>query len=312
MHRLRFIDSHTGGEPTRLILEGFPDLGEGSLIARRERLLRDFDAWRRAIVHEPRGHEALVAAILLPPERPESAFSLIFLNNAGALGMCGHGLIGVLASLGFLGRIGPGRLLIDTPAGQVSAELEEEGEVRFENVPALLLREALTLEVPALGLVRGALAWGGNGFFVVEEHPFELAASPPATLSRACLSIRAALSDGGLGECAGQTIDHIELVERMDERLYRNFVLCPGGAHDRSPCGTGTSALLAVLAMRGALAPGETIRVRSPYGSEFRASYRIAEGRLLPTITGRAHVLAMGELLIDPEDPFAFGLAAAT
>ncbi len=285
MHRLRFIDSHTGGEPTRLILEGFPDLGEGSLIARRERLLRDFDAWRRAIVHEPRGHEALVAAILLPPERPESAFSLIFLNNAGALGMCGHGLIGVLASLGFLGRIGPGRLLIDTPAGQVSAELQEGGTVRFENVPALLLREALTLEVPALGLVRGALAWGGNGFFVVEAHPFELAAVPPATLSRACLSIRAALSGGGLGECAGHPIDHIELVERMDERLYRNFVLCPGGAHDRSPCSSTSAPCSRCWRCEGA--PGETIRVRSPYGSEFPGELP-HRGRLLPTITSRA------------------------
>ncbi len=308
MRRLRFIDSHTGGEPTRLILEGFPDLGGDSLGERRARLLAAFDHWRRAILLEPRGHEALVAAILLPPQRPESDFALIFLNNVGALAMCGHGLIGAVTSLAFLGRLSPGGLRIDTPAGMVEAELCKDGSVRFENVPSYPLGEPLALTVPGLGPVCGELAWGGNGFFVVREHPLALAGTPAQALRARALAIREALAAGGHTEYDGHPIDHIELVQADGPGRFRNFVLCPGGAHDRSPCGTGTSALVAVLATRGALAPGEWIRVLSPYGSAFAASYRRAGDEIRPIVAGRAHVTACGELLIDPEDPFAFGL----
>lgn len=308
MRRLRFIDSHTGGEPTRLILEGFPDLGGGSLGERRARLLAHFDHWRRAILIEPRGHEALVAAILLPPQRAESDFGLIFLNNVGALAMCGHGLIGAVASLAFLGRLNPGRLAIDTPAGTVDAELGEDGSVRFENVPSYPLGEPLALSVPGLGPVRGELAWGGNGFFVVREHPLTLAGTPVEVLRAAALAIRQALAAGRRGEYAGHRIDHVELIQADGHGAFRNFVLCPGGAHDRSPCGTGTSALIAVLAARGELAPGQWIHVLSPYGSSFAACYRRVGGDIRPIIAGRAHVTACGELLVDPGDPFAFGL----
>jgi 4-hydroxyproline epimerase len=307
MLRLPFIDSHTGGEPTRLILAGFPELGTGPLSERRALLLEGFDAWRRAILLEPRGHEALVAAILQPPERPESAFGLIFLNNAGALSMCGHGLIGAVTSLAFLGRIRPGTLGVDTPAGRVEATLSADGEVAFRNVESRVLEADLVLRVPGLGSVRGDLAWGGNGFFVVREHPLDLAA-PPATLQSACRSIRAVLAERGLERLHGHAIDHIELIDRVDERRYRNFVLCPGGAYDRSPCGTGTSALIASLALRGELEPGATIAVESPIGSRFEASYRRSGAGVVPVIAGRAHLIAQGELLLDPADPFVFGM----
>jgi 4-hydroxyproline epimerase len=155
MQRISVIDSHTGGEPTRLVTHGFPDLGHGSMAERRQRLADQHDAWRTACMLEPRGNDVLVGALLCEPVDPSACAGVIFFNNSGYLGMCGHGTIGLVVSLAHLGRIGPGVHNIETPVGTVQATLHEDRSVSVRNVPAYRYRQAVTLQVPGIGTVVG-------------------------------------------------------------------------------------------------------------------------------------------------------------
>jgi 4-hydroxyproline epimerase len=308
MNPIHVLDSHTGGEPTRLVLDGGPDLGTGPLAERAARFRTSFDHLRSAIVNEPRGSDPVVGALLVPPHRPDCAVGVIFFNNVGLLGMCGHGTIGLVASLAHLGRLPPGHLRIDTPVGAVSAELHPDGTVAVENVPSRRLAAGVTVEVPGLGPVRGDVSWGGNGFFLVSDHglPVELAALE--RLTDFAWRIRQAVNAQGFPE-----VDHVELFAPSPRPGVhsRNFVLCPGKAYDRSPCGTGTSAKLACLAADGKLAEGEDWVQESVIGSTFTARYRWhdrAQGEIIPTITGTAHVTAEARLHLDPRDPFRWGI----
>jgi 4-hydroxyproline epimerase len=310
----RFIDSHTGGEPTRLLVSGGPDLGLGPMAERRERLQQQHDHWRRALVNEPRGSDVIVGGLLLPPDKPGSLAGVIFFNNVGTLGMCGHGTIGVVATLAHLGRIGPGVHALDTPVGTVQATLHEDGSVSVANVASYRHLRQVAVAVPGLGTVHGDVAWGGNWFFLCTDHGLALEARHVATLTQRAEAIRQALAAQGITGAEGAEIDHIELLgPPADPRHHgRNFVLCPGLAYDRSPCGTGTSAKLACLAADGALAPGEVWQQESVIGSVFGAHYTWAPGSagaVLPVIHGRAHVTMDATLLFDPQDPFAWGLA---
>ncbi|MEO8544207.1 MAG: proline racemase family protein [Burkholderiaceae bacterium] len=311
MQKLHCIDSHTGGEPTRVVLSGFPDLHELPLTQALHVLREQYDAYRRATVCEPRGSDVLVGAVLLPPRTPGALASVIFFNNVGYLGMCGHGTIGLMATLEYLGRATPGRYTLDTPVGAVQVELRGKGEAVIENVPAYRQRSDVVLDVPGHGTVRGDVAWGGNWFFLCDAGalPMDLASVEPLT-SRAW-AIRQALVAAGVTGRDGAEIDHIELMGPALDGANdgRNFVLCPGRAYDRSPCGTGTSAKLACLAADGKLAPGALWRQESVLGSVFEASYRIDGAQLIPTIQGQAHVCAETTLLIDDADPYAWGIA---
>jgi len=308
--RLRIIDSHTGGEPTRVVLEGGLDLGQGPLAERRARLDADHDAWRRGVVCEPRGSEALVGALLVPPHRSDCALGMIFFNSVGTLGMCGHGTLGVMETLRHLGRLQPGRVRIDTPVGPVTAELLPDGSAMVINVPAHRLRRQVQLEVPGLGRVCGDVAWGGNWFFLVEAHGLTLHPGNRPRLQEAAMAIRAALVHHGITGTDGAVIDHVELTGPPQDPANqgRGFVLCPGQAWDRSPCGTGTSARLACLLEDGELAEGQVWRQESLIGSVFSGWMAREDGQLLPHIQGRAHVTAEATLLFDAEDPFAFGI----
>jgi 4-hydroxyproline epimerase len=314
MHTLRIIDSHTGGEPTRVVIDGFPARPPGlSLAAWRERLRREHDAWRRATVCEPRGNDVIVGAWLGAPEQPGSLASVVFFNNVGYLGMCGHGTIGVIATLAHLGRIGAGHHRLDTPVGSVDCELHADGRVSVINVPAYRAQAAVTLAVPGLGDVRGDIAWGGNWFFLADSPRTPVAFENVEALTDDAWRVRQALAAAGLTGDDGAEIDHIELFGAgSDGADSRSFVLCPGRAWDRSPCGTGTSAKLACLAADGRLAPGERWRQQSVIGSVFDASYEWhdrTQGRIRPSITGEAFVCGAGELLLDPRDPLCWGLA---
>ncbi len=309
MHRIRTIDSHTGGEPTRLVIEGFPDLGTGSMAERRALLAADHDRWRAATVLEPRGNDVIVGALLCTPVDPTNAAGVIFFNNTGYLGMCGHGTIGLIASLAWLGRIAPGEHGIETPVGTVQTTLHDDGSVSVRNVPAYRLHKALQVEVPGHGTVTGDVAWGGNWFFLVTDHVHRVHSDNIDALTGFSWAIRQALETQGMRGDDGGVIDHIELFADDDHADSRNFVLCPGRAYDRSPCGTGTSAKLACLAADGKLAPGTTWRQTSIIGSQFDASYQPgADGRVLPMLRGRAHMSADSTLLIDEADPFAWGI----
>jgi 4-hydroxyproline epimerase len=312
MKTIRVIDSHTGGEPTRLVIEGFPDLGKGDMAERRRLLAEQFDNWRAATVLEPRGSDVLVGALLCEPVDPQACAGVIFFNNSGYLGMCGHGTIGLVASLAHLGRIQPGVHRIETPVGTVEATLHEDRSVSVRNVPAYRYRKDVRLEVPGLGSVTGDIAWGGNWFFLIADHGQRVASDNLDALTAYTSAVMRALEDQGIRGEDGGEIDHIELFADDDQADSRNFVLCPGKAYDRSPCGTGTSAKLACLAADGKLRAGEPWHQASVIGSRFEGRFEWQDdarnGRIIPTIRGRAHISAETTLLLEEDDPFAWGI----
>ena len=312
---LRVVDSHTAGEPTRVIVSGAPDLGDGPMAVRVQRLAERHDDLRRAVILEPRGSNALVGALLCPPAEPDCATGVLFFNNVGYLGMCGHGAIGVAVTLAYLDRVGLGAMRLDTPVGVVTVDLATANEVTIENVPSHRYRHDVAVDVPDIGTVRGDVAWGGNWFFLVDlastGATVPIALAHEIELTAIAKRIKNALVAGGVTGADGAEIDHIELLgpAQADDADGRNFVLCPGGAYDRSPCGTGTSAKIACLAAEGALQPGEAWVQESMIGSRFVAQYRRGgEGEVIPCITGEAFVCAESTLIRQPGDPFAQGI----
>ena len=308
MQRIQIIDSHTGGEPTRLVVHGFPDLGQGSMAERRALLAAQHDRWRTATVLEPRGNDVIVGALLCAPVDARNAAGVVFFNNSGYLGMCGHGTIGLVASLAHMGRIQPGVHGIETPVGTVMTTLHDDGSVSVRNVPAYRLHHQLSVDVPGHGPVTGDVAWGGNWFFLVTAHTQRVEGNNLAALTAFTIAVQKALEDQGVRGSDGGLIDHIELFADDELADSRNFVLCPGGAYDRSPCGTGTSAKLACLAADGKLQPGKVWRQASIIGSQFEASYAMENGQLIPTLRGRAFMSAEATLLIEHNDPFGWGI----
>jgi 4-hydroxyproline epimerase len=310
MPAIRVIDSHTGGEPTRLVLDGGPDLGDGPLAERVQRFRDSFDAYRSAIVNEPRGSDPLVGALLVKPHRADCSLGVIFFNNVGYLGMCGHGTIGLIASLKHSGGLAPGAIKIDTPVGAVEASLSSDGRISVSNVVSYRSARQFTVEVPGIGPVTGDVAWGGNWFFLISQHDQIIDLRHVEALTEFSWRVRAAINAQGQPR-----VDHIELFSSSDQpgAHSRNFVLCPGKAYDRSPCGTGTSAKLACLAADGKLAEGDAWVQESLIGSAFSGRYRWhdrARGEIVPTITGTAHVTGETLLRLDPDDPFCWGIRA--
>jgi 4-hydroxyproline epimerase len=304
MRHIQVIDSHTAGEPTRVVLSGGPDLGTGPLADRAARFRKDHDAFRRLVANEPRGTDILVGALLVPAHEPGCTAGVIFFNNVGVIGMCGHGTIGLAHTLAHLGRIKPGDHKIDTPVGPVTATLHPDRRVTVTNVPSYRYKKAVTLDVPDVGSVSGGIAWGGNWFFLADTHE-RIDVANVARLTQFTWAIRHTLEANHVtGENAGH-IDHIELSGPPgDPRNHaRNFVLCPGGAYDRSPCGTGTSAKLACLAAEGKLKPGDVWRQESVLGTVFEGRYDPApDGKIIPRITGSAYLTAEATLLIEDGD----------
>ena len=312
MRKVGIIDSHTAGEPTRLVIEGGPDLGEGSLSRRLQVFRERFDWFRSAVVNEPRGSDVVVGALLCAPSDPTCTAGVIFFNNVSYLGMCGHGTIGLAATLAYLGRVIPGVHRIETPVGVVTAHLRDAGRVTVYNVPSYRFAKGVSIEIPGHGWVTGDIAWGGNWFFLADDHGQDLRFADVERLMDLTWRIRQALERQGVTGANGALIDHIELfVPGTDGADSRNFVLCPGKAYDRSPCGTGTSAKMACLAADGKLAPGATWVQESIIGSRFEASYALEGTQIRPAITGSAFITLEGSLLFDEQDPFSQGIRGA-
>lgn len=308
---MHIVDSHTGGEPTRVIVAGGPDLGEGTLSERLARFRNEFDHYRRLAINEPRGSDALVGALLCRPDEASCAAGVIFFNNAGYLGMCGHGAMGVAVTLAHLSRIGLGVSRLQTPVGVVEANLLNPHEVAIENVPSYRYRERVSLDVEGVGVVCGDIAWGGNWFFLVDRSPLPVRPQYLRELTEAARRIRSELRRRQITGCDDAEIDHVEFFGAPDsgDAHSRNFVLCPGDAYDRSPCGTGTSAKLACLAADGKLQPGELWVQESIIGSRFVAQYRVrSDGSIVPMITGSAYICGEGRLISQAEDPFRHGI----
>ncbi|HUX43127.1 MAG TPA: proline racemase family protein [Terracidiphilus sp.] len=315
MSSIQIIDSHTAGEPTRVVVSGGPELGTGPLPERLRRFAEAHDSFRSAVVNEPRGSDVLVGALLVEPTDSQCATGALFFNNVGYLGMCGHGTIGVVTTLARLGRIQPGRHTIETPVGVVGATLHPSGKVTVENVASFRFRRDVPVKVPGFGVVSGDIAWGGNWFFLTESKPCPLTLEHCENLTEFTWAVRGALEAEGITGEGGGLIDHIELSAPAEttEADSRNFVLCPGKAYDRSPCGTGTSAKMACLSADGRLAPGELWRQEGILGTVFEGSYKIADEsptHILPSITGSAFIISEGRLILDPEDPFRTGIGS--
>lgn len=309
MDKIKILDSHTGGEPTRLVLDGFPDLGLIDIAEKRTLLAEKYDHFRKAVILEPRGSDVMVGALLCQPINPKATAGVIFFNNTGYLGMCGHGTIGLLASLAYLGRIQTGKHLIETPVGTVEATLHADNRVSVRNVPSYRYKHAVVINVPEYGQITGDIAWGGNWFFLVNAKDKVYAGADRNNLTAFAAAIYDALDQQNIRGANNSLIDHIELFGSDDKADSRNFVLCPGKAYDRSPCGTGTSAKIACLAADGKLAPNEIWRQASIIGSEFQASYEAIDGnKVIPTISGYAHISAESTLILQAEDPFKWGI----
>lgn len=310
VHRIEVIDSHTGGEPTRVVIAGGPDLGGGPLSERRQ-LLRDrHGGFRRAVVNEPRGSDVFVGALLCKPHDPRCVAGMIFFNNVGYIGMCGHGTIGVTITLAHLDCLPPGEYLLETPVGVVTVNYLGDNEAAVQNVPSYRYRKNVAVDVEGIGEIHGDIAWGGNWFFLVEEHGQDLQLERVDRLVDFTWKIRQALERQGITGKDNGHIDHIELFgPPIDPRANcRNFVLCPGGAYDRSPCGTGTSAKLACLIDDAKWQPGDVWRQESIVGSVFDAWAKVEGEKIIPTIKGTAHVTAEATLLQYENDPFREGI----
>lgn len=311
-HSIRVIDSHTGGEPTRVVIEGGPALDEGNMAARLVRLREKHDDFRRAVVCQPRGGDAVVGALLCKPYSPGSVAGVIFFNNVGYLGMCVHGTMGVAATLAHVQRVAPGAVTfqLDTPVGPIRVTQHEDSRVTVRNVPSYRLRADVEVELAGHGPVTGDVAWGGNWFFLTSDHGQELHLENVEALTDFAWRLRQSLAAGGITGDAGQEIDHIELFAppQLADSHSKNFVLCPGKAYDRSPCGTGTSAKVACLAADGKMQAGEIWRQESIVGSLFEASYEWEGETIVPSVTGRAFVTAEATLMFAPDDPYRAGI----
>jgi 4-hydroxyproline epimerase len=305
MNRIHVIDSHTAGEPTRIIVDGGPRLEGGSAAEKLEVFRQRYDLYRSAVVNEPRGSDVLVGGILVEPANKSCVAGVIFFNNVGYLGMCGHGTIGLIATLAYMGRLKPGEHKIETPVGIVTATLHQDGTVSVTNVPSYRKAKSVTVQAPDIGVITGDIAWGGNWFYLVENHGKTIQLSDVDMLTDFSWRVRKAINAQGFPE-----VDHIEFFGPPSRAgaNSRSFVLCPGKAYDRSPCGTGTSAKLACLAADGKLAEGEQWVQESVIGSRFTASYRREGGQIIPTITGAAYVNAETTLLLNESDPLCWGL----
>jgi len=309
---IEVIDSHTEGEPTRVVVSGWPAMRATTMAERREELRREWDHLRSAVVCEPRGHDALVGALLTEPVNAGSAAGVIFFNNVGYLGMCGHGLIGLVRTLEHMGRLTPGFVSVDTPVGTVGAQLHEDGSVTIRNVPARCHARNVTVNVPGIGAVTGDVAWGGNWFFITHLDEPALELRNLDELTRITRLMLKCLREQGITGANGEEIDHIELTTHLSggRADARNFVLCPGGAYDRSPCGTGTSAKLAVLHAEGRLQPGQPFRQESVTGGLFTGWLEQHEGQLVPFVRGHAYVTGEARLRFNAKDPFRAGFTA--
>ena len=309
---IRAIDSHTGGEPTRIVISGVPELGGGSVLKQMQVFNEKFDDFRSAIVNEPRGWDAMVGALLVPSEHPECDYGIIFFNNVGSLWMCGHGTIGLGVTLNYLGQIELGSQKVESPVGVIEFELVDDHTVELTNVSSYRYRKDVAIDVPGYGVAQGDIAWGGNWFFLIKDHGQQLEIENVPSLTDYCIAVTSALAGNGIVGEDGKVIDHIELFSETDNPNAdsRNFVLCPGSQYDRSPSGTGTSAKVACLLADGVIAPGEIWRQESIVGSVFEASavWNEAGSRCIPTVRGTAYITADTQMILQQGDHLRFGI----
>jgi proline racemase len=324
------VDSHTAGEPTRVLIGGLPLFLGSSIVEQQAYAQAHLDHLRTALVKEPRGHDGIVLAYVLPSTNPAAQYGVIFANTVGYFGMCGHGLIGVATVLAELGMIqvegNRTEIMFDTVAGltNVSIEMNNQKVLRVvvRNVPSFVFDEQVQLKVGA-HMVQGDIAYGGNWFFLVPSIQFGLTVDRIHfdQLLETAIEIGKALALSGVegrhpGNNNRHAVDFVKiysLVHQAGESAEKSFVLCPGNAYDRSPCGTGTSAHMALLYKHGKLTLCEEHSSMSVLGSTFvgRAIGETQVGNLAAITTeifGTAYITSICQFVIDTDDPFRFGI----
>lgn len=309
---LKVIDSHTGGEPTRIVVDGIPDLGGGTMAEQSKVFREQYDWLRSSVANEPRGHDAMVGGLLLPPHDPAHLCGVIFFNNTSTLHMCIHGTIGLGVTLAHLGKISAGSHVVETPVGLITLTLHQNGSVSVDNVPSYRFRSQVAVEVTGYGHVTGDIAWGGNWFFLMQDQGPAVKRENIASLTHFTSAVKQALADHGITGEDGGEIDHIESFGPPTDPVLadsKNFVLCPGNAYDRSPCGTGTSAKLACLYADGKLAAGDVWRQAGILDSVFEGTVTPLDTRnVIPTVTGRAWISGESIYHFSADDPFHHGI----
>ena len=310
IREIEVVDSHTGGEPTRVVLSGWPEVMGQTMEERRSYMRDHHDFLRQAVICEPRGHDAIVGALLLPPVNAGSACGVVFFNDVGYLGMCGHAMIGAVETLRYLNRISGNSVTLDTPAGSVEAHFDREGTITIANVESYLYKKDVTVEVPGYGAVTGDVGYGGNWFFMASSFKAELSMERLEDLMRATKAMRQALAKAGITGPDGEVVDHIELYGPAEnpKAHSKNFVLCPGNAYDRAPCGTGTSAKMAAMVAKGKFKPGDVWIQESITGSLYEGYVEVRDGKIFPFIKSRAHVVSHGKQVFNNTDPFCWGI----
>jgi 4-hydroxyproline epimerase len=310
LRMMRVVDSHATGQPTRVIVDGGPDLGTGSLAERRDRFRTHFDRFRTAVVGEPRGSDTLVGAILCKPSDPSCAEGVILFDSSGYLDMSVHAMMGLAVTLDYIGRGTTGGEKIETPAGAVTVDMHTNGDISVRNVPSFRHQKDVSVTVDG-ATYTGDVAWSGSWSFLVRDHNEDLSIARAERLTDLARSIRRALARNRITGSRDEEITDIALFgpPQRREANSRNFVLRTGKSFRRSPSGTVTSAKLACLHEDGKLAEGQVWRQESITGAMFDGSVKVIDGAIVPSIRGTAHMIAESVLIVDERDPYCWGIA---
>ncbi len=326
--KITAIDAHTGGEPFRVIVDGFPELHGDTILEKRRYARENYDHLRTALMWEPRGHADMYGCILTPPVTPDADFGILFIHNEGFSTMCGHGVIGiatVVLETGMLPMTAPTtKIKIDSPAGRITAFANIENNrvksVSFHNVPSFVAELDAVVDVPGLGRVRYDLAYGGGFYAYVNakdvnvtctDKDFRTLIEKGMAIKRAVMNSRKIIHP--FEEDLGFLYGTIFVDEPKDAGSHsRNVCIFADGEVDRSPTGTGVSGRLAIHHRRGEIRVGESIIIESIVGSKF--SGRVVEEAtfgvypaIIPEVRGEAHIVGRNELWLDPNDPFNHG-----
>ena len=326
------IDTHTAGEAARLVTAGVPKIPGKDIVEKKQYLIDNLDDLRKSVMFEPRGHQDMFGAFLLPPTKEEADFALIFMDTGGYLNMCGHNTIAAVTAAVETGMVDveegatEKEVVVETPAGLIyaTAKLKDNGakvkEVSFRNVESFLYKRDVELDVEGVGHIKFDISFGGSFFCILSADQLGLEVKPEnaSKLKEAGLKIRDAVNANI--EIQHPTLSHIksvDLVEIYDkpshpEATYKNVVVFGDGNIDRSPCGTGTSAKLATLYAKGELNPCEPFVYESILGTLFKG--RIVEERkladfdaIIPEITGSGYILGFSNYVYDPDDSLTYG-----
>ena len=321
------VDTHTEGQPTRIIISGLPKIKGSTMIERKNYLQKNYDFIRKSLLHEPRGHKDMFGAIITPPIHEEADFGIIFIDDGGYLDMCGHGTIGVMTAAVETGLVKPvepvNEVNVDTPAGLIKGKAKVKGkyveEVTIKNVPSFLYKKNVKIHVDEIGKIKVDISYGGNFFALVDADeikiPIEL--KNIEKLTKIGLEIRDKINKKVKVKHPTQDITSVDLVEiykHKGKNRCKNVVIFGAGQFDRSPCGTGTSAKLADLYTRGEIKENEVFINESITGSVFKGKIvgftKVGKfNAVIPEITGRAWITGFNHYVIDPKDPLKYGFS---